>query len=1348
MATMTKRALTQCLVLLLMLIVFAAPVAAVDLKIDLDKTYKFDHANLSTMLTVDLGDPSVSNVEFLTTQGDNSDVQVIYQPTINHIRRTFINTTGTFKGNTLTVVGDTDSTVCYNCHRPEYRIYTRYTVPTFKVTVPGGEGNPVILKYNDSWETGDTSSIESIVHATDKRWLFKVDGILFQDSDGYFGSNFTTYNESDIPFTLSQNMVGLNPFSATSTRSKNVALTASRQVQTGKYFAGALVHNESNATTTIYALAPVVALQEKTPIVWNDLSGTYTTSPLMLTYTKGSNGNATLSFGGSNHAAPTMIGYVIINSSSGYEMNVTVDTEILAENANTRWSTLAADAPIVQLLYKSVTKDIGSGYTYNITADGKQTPPSANTYSNIAITEGYGISGNASGTSITVPGSSLGSLNDGLYYVYLLGTNDDKNIVAMDQGMVKIQSPVVVNPPTIASITPANAYKNSTINFTLTGTNFPTTFGVEGINVTLQKVHQTTMPATVMSVSKTTITGYITIQPFAEVNNAVNKTLYDVVLTTPDFGQTIKSGAFTVKPNVQPAVTAISPTKANRNSTVNFTITGTNFQTGYLKTSVNMSNNRTATPFDDIPPTYQNRNNITLISVTETRIDGYMDLAWDAPLGGWNVTVITEDGGESAVKAKLITIQDLPKPTISSLSPTSGWYPNTTVSWVIKGANFKEGQTTVVVSNMTAVGLDFWPDPVVVNVSATQMDGTIEIPANATLNNRYNISVRTIDSGDQADKATAFTVAKLAKPSIGSLSPNAVGKNTTVNFTLTGMNFQTGDFKTNVRLYENVTDTEMDVYIISLTPTKILGSVVVDEYEQSGKYILEVNTTDGGVATKLDAFTVGYTGIPTITTVSPQTGYRNDTVQFTIKGTNFQPGKTTVLIRNQTDGTTLAATDLSSVTTTQIIGNITIPAVAPTGFYRYDVITTDGGSVSKVNALKVMAVSAPKIGAITPTSGAKNSTVAFTLTGSNFQLDDKTTVTVVDDATGTELTTNIYSVTSGKIIGALTIAGNAPASKYRLEVKTTDGGTVNKFDAFTVIASPTPTITSISPNFGYQNQTTSFVLKGKDFIDGGTTVRIRTFAQTVTADLSSTNSTTIVGTFTIPADAPKGAYRLDVITVGGGFSSKTGGFTVKDNLKPAITSVNPNNGYRNTTVAFTIKGTNFLPDATTIRFVNQSTLAKGPAAANEANFTTTIFSATSTEIIGSTVIDLGAPVGLWTINVTTPDGGEVAKTGAFTVKKLGSPTITTVAPTAGAASSDVSFTITGKDFLPNKGTNVTFIRTSDGAKVYANVNSISSTNLNGIATMPALAGATDTWDVLVITLDGGKTTKTKVLTTS
>jgi hypothetical protein len=334
-------------------------------------------------------------------------------------------------------------------------------------------------------------------------------------------------------------------------------------------------------------------------------------------------------------------------------------------------------------------------------------------------------------------------------------------------------------------------------------------------------------------------------------------------------------------------------------------------------------------------------------------------------------------------------------------------------------------------------------------------------------------------------------------------------------------------------------------FINVTSPTQISAGITVPSGALTGPYRLDITTLDGGVVNLPNAFTVSNFPAPSITSITPISGFRNSTVGFTITGANFEPDLTTVNFTYQTTGAFLNTTVLTSVTSTKIIGTIMILRNAPTGLYQLAVNTTDGGGATKVNAFTVNAVPAPTITAITPVTGTKNSTVLFTLTGSNFEAAG-TSVNIVEDTSGTVLNATLIGVTPTTIVGNVTIPTTVPASLYRVQVTTVDGGTVSKPQAFTVNYLPLPVITTLTPASGYLNTTVPFTLTGNYFQpSGGTTVMLRMVGTTLPATPTFVNTTMVQGSFTIPSTAGTGSYSLYVITTGGGFNSKSSAFTVK-----------------------------------------------------------------------------------------------------------------------------------------------------------------------------------------------------------
>ncbi len=385
-------------VLLVLLLVAVTPAAATTLQIDLSKDYQFKATNLSHINTVDLWDPSVSKVEIQSTTSDNTDVRVIQKIPITYLNRTFTSTTGTFAGNTIHVIGPLKSVIDYT-GVPTDRYYINHTVPTFRITAPGYTGNPFVTKYNDSWKKEDAG----LFRVATAIYLFnespsKGYGILYSNNE--LGNNFVSWGDIDtklvdsdnLPFTLNNNKVTLNPYAGDAGTSSDMADFTHHLAGKGKWFVGALSQDETTETATIYALSPLIILKHETPIQWSDNTGTNRALPPV--YSKGQNGDVKMSFGNADPATtPTNVTYLFVDADTSYLLNVTIDTNQLAQNANDRWSVLEPSGKIISLLYNALSGDIGTAYTYNLNAVGQESAPNADSLSQIAITPGYGISG-------------------------------------------------------------------------------------------------------------------------------------------------------------------------------------------------------------------------------------------------------------------------------------------------------------------------------------------------------------------------------------------------------------------------------------------------------------------------------------------------------------------------------------------------------------------------------------------------------------------------------------------------------------------------------------------------------------------------------------------------------------------------------------------------------------------------------------------------------------------------------------------------------------------------------------------------------------------------------------------
>jgi hypothetical protein len=442
---MEGRIMKKTSILLILIIVtllaVTTPVAALSVHVDLGKTFKSHLMNISYIDVIDIWNISQSQSQILTTVGDGSDIQTLHNPTFNTLTRHFTPSTGTHGSVNITVNGDNPSTVDWTT-LPAYSFYIQPIVPTIQQKIPGMTGNPLLSHNNDSW-TGSASD-EGLFLASKGIDMYKTGGILDINTSTNTYTNLgsfsgTDYNISDWGYTLRQNELAVDNFSSSAAQSLLLGNGhPETKANTGSYFLSTIRHDEPAETTNVYSVYHVIALKAPTPLTWQNTSGSYTAN--QYTYFKGSNQNVILSFIGTNPDTPTItnITYLIMNRTAAYDINMDVDTDMLAANAESQWQNSLPSGQVIDFLFKTIAMDVNIPFTYTITAADVSTPSPSTLYSRIAITPGYGISGNTTATSVTVPGAALDSLKTGYYDIYLMGTNSNNDVVALDQKQVLV----------------------------------------------------------------------------------------------------------------------------------------------------------------------------------------------------------------------------------------------------------------------------------------------------------------------------------------------------------------------------------------------------------------------------------------------------------------------------------------------------------------------------------------------------------------------------------------------------------------------------------------------------------------------------------------------------------------------------------------------------------------------------------------------------------------------------------------------------------------------------------------------------------------------------------------------
>ena len=539
---------------------------------------------------------------------------------------------------------------------------------------------------------------------------------------------------------------------------------------------------------------------------------------------------------------------------------------------------------------------------------------------------------------------------------------------------------------------------------------------------------------------------------------------------------------FTVIQPPAPTLTSIAPNTGVRGTSVPVTLTGTNFTTTGTTISVSGSG-----------VTISGLSVVSSTSITATII-----LSNTATLGNLNVHVNTPGGTTGNVP---FNVQG---PTLTSISPNMGVRGNS-VPVTLTGTNLG-GATTVTVAGggVTVSGMTV--------VNSTTITATFNITGNATL------SARTVTVNTPIGAPTVtFTVLNPLSPTLSSIAPNTGGRGTTVPVTLTGTNLTGATAIT-------VSGTGVGASGISV----VNSTTVTANFAISGSATLSARTvtitTANGTSNPM-TFTVVVPPVPALTSIAPNTGVRNTVVPVTLTGTNLT-GTTTVSV----SGSGVGVAGIHVVNDTSVTVNFTISAGAALTARNVSV-TTPGGTSNTVT----FTVQGATLASITPTSGARGTTVPVTLTGTNFPTTGTTTVSV---SGGGVSVTGVTVVNSTTVKANITLTGTATLSTRNVSVNTPIGSTNSV--GFTVVNPPPPTLTSISPASGTHGTSVPVTLTGTNFTASGTTVTVSGGGISVSGGLTiSADGTQITTTLAITSSASLTSRNVTVTTPGGAASGVT-----------------------------------------------------------------------------------------------------------------------------------------------------------------------------------------------------------------
>ena len=304
-----------------------------------------------------------------------------------------------------------------------------------------------------------------------------------------------------------------------------------------------------------------------------------------------------------------------------------------------------------------------------------------------------------------------------------------------------------------------------------------------------------------------------------------------------------------------PTLTNISPNNGNLNSTVNATLTGTNFVSGSTVTFSQSGGSGVSAG--------------TPTSITSTSITLPITIAANATLGAWSVTVTNPGSGGGSAAATLVNgfTVNAPTPTVTSLSPQSATIGASAQTLTINGTNF------VSTSTVTYGGVSHTPT----FVNGTQL--TIPL-ATSDLATAGTFAVIVTNPGGLSSNSVNFTVNNPV-PTLTNLSPNSGNLGQTLNVTLTGTNFVTGS---TVSFGSGITVNGTTLN----SATSLTADIVIANNASTGTRNVTVTNPapGGGTSTQTVQFTINNPTTTTAVSANPASPTYGQSVTFTANVTS------------------------------------------------------------------------------------------------------------------------------------------------------------------------------------------------------------------------------------------------------------------------------------------------------------------------------------------------------------------------------------------------------------------------------------------------------------------------------
>jgi hypothetical protein len=574
-----------------------------------------------------------------------------------------------------------------------------------------------------------------------------------------------------------------------------------------------------------------------------------------------------------------------------------------------------------------------------------------------------------------------------------------------------------------------------------------------------------------------------------------------------------------------------------------------------------------------------------IVVTSSTRIDARVTIDPGATTGDYSITVTTTNGISNAA-----TFTVLPPPFITSITPSSV-ARSEVVTMTISGGNFA-GTPVVSISQGIATGS--------IIVQSSNLN-TIVVKFAVVSNAAFGSHDLQVSIAGALSNTIPLNVDLPPAPTLTALSVSTGVQAEGYSVTLTGTNFVLPALTAETGI------TFVNLHVNSSTSITVDFSIA--PFANTGDYHIAV-ITSGGTSNAL-VFTVNVHPAPTLTSISPSVIVQGVGRTFTLTGTNLVPPATI------TAGSGITISNVFLFTTQTSI-QATFAAASNAAIGTHDVTVAAPGGTAGPVSFTVSA--APTLASISPVMVERGNSVSVTLTGTNFLPD--LAVSMNFGVTVTDVVVN--SPTSA----TATIVTTSGSSLGWRNISLSESGWTGTTDVQFAVTGGTPVLSGLSPNTVVPGTSGFVTLSGSNF-QPLTNVSAGCPYFDFASELFSANTTTIVGKYSIPANAPPASCSITVNAVQG--SSNSMDFIIAASAPPpTLISINPpgvfSNGrfYPGSTFLVTLVGTSLSTPMTIDagRGITVTNINLDEFTAVHATFT----------------VDVHATPGRHNVSVTTPAG--------------------------------------------------------------------------------------------------------------